>query len=274
MRTKRRLTRLALALYGLGMGASLGAQTQTITTRTAPRATVVVDTRWKESFDAFAAADLQQAPRPGGVLFVGSSSIRLWNDLETQFGDEPVIKRGFGGSRMLDVTAHVDQLVLPYQPRLIVVYAGDNDLAEGRSPADVLASFTEFVQRVRAALPQTRIAYLSIKPSPLRAALMPQAIEANRLIAQYSAATPNLDYIDIYSRMLGADGQPRADLYGQDALHLNPAGYAVWKSAISPHLVVRVPTAAVAAALPGTPAAPGVTGQPTLVPVQVPARVP
>ncbi len=273
MRTKRRLTKLAFALYGLGMGASLGAQTQTVATRTAPRATVV-DTRWKDSFDAFAAADQKQAPRTGGVLFVGSSSIRLWNDLETQFGDEPVIKRGFGGSRMLDVTAHVDQLVLPYRPRLIVVYAGDNDLAEGRSPGDVLGSFTQFVERVRAELPETRIAYLSIKPSPLRASLMPQAIEANRLIEQYSSTTPNLDYIDIYSRMLGADGQPRADLYGQDSLHLNPAGYAVWKSAISPHLVVRVPGTAVAAAVPGSPTAPGVTGQPTLVQVQVPARAP
>jgi lysophospholipase L1-like esterase len=269
-KTKRRLTKLAFALYGLGLGASIGAQPLPTGQRQAPRATVV-DTRWQDSFDAVAAADRQQSPKPGGVLFVGSSSIRLWSDLETQFSDLSVVKRGFGGSRMLDVAAHVDQLVLPYQPRLIVVYAGDNDLAEGRTPAEVLGSFTQFVQRVRAELPATRIAYLSIKPSPLRASLMPQAIEANRLIAQYSESTPNLDYIDIYSRMLGADGQPRADLYGSDSLHMNPAGYAVWKSAISPHLVVQVPGEAMAAAVPGSPTAPGITGQPKLVPVQMPA---
>lgn len=266
-KTKRRLTKLAFTLYGLGLGASIGAQTQPVAARPAARATTVVDTRWKDSFDAFALADQQQAPRQGGILFVGSSSIRLWSNLETQFGDEPVIKRGFGGSRMLDVTNHVDLLVLPYKPRLIVVYAGDNDLAEGRTPQDVLASFTQFVERVRAELPDSRIAYLSIKPSPLRASLMPQAIETNALIERYSAKVANLDYIDIYTPMLGADGQPRADLFSGDSLHLNPAGYAVWKSAISPHLVVK---------LPPQPAvtAGAATSAPVLVPVQVPPRAP
>lgn len=265
--TKRRLTKLAFAMYGLGLGASIGAQPLPAQ-RTATRATVV-DTRWQSSFEAFAAADQQRAPAPGGVLFVGSSSIRLWNDLETQFGDTPVLKRGFGGSRMLDVAAHVDQLVLPYKPRLVVVYAGDNDLAEGRTPAEVLASFTQFVQRVRAELPNTRIAYLSIKPSPLRATLMPQAIAANAMIEAYSASLPNLDYIDIYSRMLDAEGRPRADLFAGDALHLNPAGYAVWKSAISPHLVIQVPPPAAAT----TPPAP-VNAAPALIAVQVPPRAP
>lgn len=262
--TKRRLTKLALAMYGLGLGASVGAQPLPVQ-RASPRA-AVVDTRWQDSFEAFAAADQQRAPAPGGVLFVGSSSIRLWNDLETQFGDTPVLKRGFGGSRMLDVAAHVDRLVLPYKPRLIVVYAGDNDLAEGRTPTEVLASFTQFVQQVHSALPDTRIAYLSIKPSPRRAALMPQALAANAMIEAYSASVPGLDYIDIYSRMLDADGQPRADLFASDALHLNPAGYAVWKSAISPHLVIQL-------APPASAAAP-VNAGPSLLAVKVPPRAP
>ncbi|RCW64436.1 GDSL-like lipase/acylhydrolase family protein [Pseudorhodoferax soli] len=247
-KTKRRLTKLALALYSLGLGASAGAQPMPVQAgRGAPqqqRAVTAVDTRWKESFDAFAAADLQQAPQTGGVLFVGSSSIRLWDDLETQFDKMPVIKRGFGGSRMLDVAEHVEQLVLPYQPRLIVVYAGDNDLAEGRTPQQVLDSFVAFVERVRAELPGTRIAYLSIKPSPSRVALLPQAMQANALIAGYSARTPNLDFIDIYSRMLDADGKPRTDLYSADALHMNPAGYAIWKATITPHLLPQQPQSA------------------------------
>ena len=264
-KTKRRLTKLAFALYGLGLGASIGAQTQPAAQRAAARATVV-DTRWKESFDAFAAADLQQAPAPGGVLFVGSSSIRLWSDLEAQFSGTPVIKRGFGGSRMLDVAAHVDQLVRPYQPRLIVVYAGDNDLAEGRTPAEVLASFTQFVETVRAELPDTRIAYLSIKPSPSRATLMPMALQTNALIESYSTSIANLDYIDIYSRMLDAEGRPRADLFTGDALHLNPAGYAVWKSAISPHLVIQL--------APSTTASAAVSAGPSLLAVKLPPRAP
>lgn len=248
-KTKRRLTKLALALSSLGLGASAGAQPMpqppagTTVQHRPDAASTAVDARWKESLDAFAEADRAQAPQAGGVLFVGSSSIRLWEGLEKQFEGMQVVKRGFGGSRMFDVAAHVDRLVLPHRPRLIVVYAGDNDLAEGRTPAQVREDFGRFVQRVREALPDTRIAFLSIKPSPLRAALMPQAREANALIAQYAAATPNLDYIDIYSPMLDASGQPRADLYGSDALHLNPQGYALWKTTIAPHLVRPAGTA-------------------------------
>lgn len=192
---------------------------------------------WQDSFDAFAAADQLRAPQPGGVVFVGSSSIRLWSDLEAQFNTLPmVIKRGFGGSRMSDCTEHLQRLVIPYKPRLVIVYAGDNDLAEGRAPQQVLASYAAFVEAVRKELPDTRIAYLSIKPSPLRAALMPLALETNRLIAAYSAAQPRLDYIDVYSKMLDDNGRPRAELFRTDALHLNDAGYALWKAVIASHL--------------------------------------
>ena len=197
-----------------------------------------MEARWQESLDAFAAADKARAPQPGGVLFVGSSSIRLWDDLERQFevGQPGIVKRGFGGSRMLDCSRYVDRLVLPYKPRLVVVYAGDNDLAEGRSPRDVLDDFTAFVKRVREALPDTRIAYLSIKPSPLRESFLPRVREANSMIAEYVKGATNLDYIDVYSKMLGPDGRPRADLYGKDSLHLNPDGYALWKTVIGQHL--------------------------------------
>ena len=171
------------------------------------------------------------------MLFVGSSSIRLWEDLETHLGDgRPIIKRGFGGSRLADVTQYLDRLVLPYKPKLIVVYAGDNDLAEGRSPADVLHSFQEFVDGVHKTLPDVRIAYLSIKPSPLREDRMPAAQTANRLIADYVVSKPGLSYIDIFSKMLGSDGRPRRELFLPDALHLNSAGYALWKAAIQSHL--------------------------------------
>lgn len=196
-----------------------------------------VVSRWKGSFDAFAAADKARSPQPGGVVFVGSSSIRLWNDLEKQFNDPvAIVNRGFGGSTLQDVTENVNYLVLPYKPRLVVVYAGDNDLAEGRSPQQVMTSFKDFVSAVRAELPQTRIAYVSIKPSPLRSRFMVQARESNALISAYCRATPNLDYIDVYSRMLDAEGQPRGDLFVADKLHMNEQGYALWKSVISAHL--------------------------------------
>jgi len=193
--------------------------------------------RWAASFDAFAQQDRVHVPQSGGVLFVGSSSIRLWEGLEAAFDAQPqVLKRGFGGSRLADCAEFVDLLVLPYKPRLIVVYAGDNDLAEGATPQEVLDRFKRFVDGVRAELPGTRIAYLSIKPSPLRAALLEQAREANALIADYARAGDNLDFIDVYSRMLDAQGQPRRELYGSDMLHLNADGYALWRGVIADHL--------------------------------------
>ena len=193
--------------------------------------------RWKASFDLFAAADRERAPRPGGVLFVGSSSIRLWDSLEQDFQALPIVtKRGFGGSRLSDCSEHVSKLVLPYKPRLVIVYAGDNDLAEGATPADVLTSFKRFVEAVHRDLPETRIAYLSIKPSPLRAQLIVQARATNDLIEAYSATVPNLDYIDIYSKMVDADGRPRPELFAPDMLHLNRAGYALWRQEIAAHL--------------------------------------
>ncbi len=191
------------------------------------------ETRWDASFAAFDAEDKKNRPRPDGVVFVGSSSIRLWTDLQEDFRSMPILyKRGFGGSRMLDCANHLQRLVIPYKPKLVVVYAGDNDLAEGRTPDDVLASLQQFVQGVRASLPDTRIAYISIKPSPSRFALMPAIRETNAKIKSYIGQTENTDYIDIFTPMLTSSGQPRTELFLNDALHLNATGYALWTSVI------------------------------------------
>ena len=189
--------------------------------------------RWQAAIDAFAAEDRLNAPEPGGVLFVGSSSIRLWDSLQSEFKGIPVVQRGFGGSRLLDCSDHVQELVVPYKPRLVVLYAGDNDLVEGRSPHEVLASLRTFVEHVRKALPGTRIAYMSIKPSPLRAALIPQVREANGLARAYMASDPQLAYVDVFTAMLDPQGRPRSELFLPDALHLNAQGYAVWRAALS-----------------------------------------
>lgn len=207
------------------------------TLASAPATLAAVDAKWASSFAAFDEADKLQAPAPGGVLFVGSSSIRMWDGLETQFEALPVVvKRGFGGSRMEDCKTYLSRLVVPYKPRMVLVYAGDNDLAEGRTPQQVLDSFKSFVKGVRQELPDTRIAYISIKPSPSRAALLPSIREANSLIKDYVDNTDNADYIDIFSPMLSTAGTPREELFREDALHLNATGYALWRTVISAHL--------------------------------------
>ncbi|HEY8607846.1 MAG TPA: SGNH/GDSL hydrolase family protein [Noviherbaspirillum sp.] len=196
-------------------------------------AAVILDARWEASLAAFAKADRERAPQPDGVLFVGSSSIRLWDKLEQQFDMLPVvIKRGFGGSRMEDCAAYVDRLVLPYQPKLVLVYAGENDLAEGRTPQQVFDSFRRFAARVHEALPQTRIAYISIKPSPSRQWMAAGVRTANALIRSHAERSDRVQYIDVHTPMLDEQGHPRAELFRDDALHLNDEGYALWKSVI------------------------------------------
>lgn len=238
MLSLRSVLYLPLAVAGLVVIGFL-APTHAQDARPPELATAAVDARWHASLEAFAAADLRQPPLSGGVLFVGSSSIRLWNDLETSFADQPVvIKRGFGGSQLLDCVKLVNRLVLPYKPRMVVVYAGENDIAEGASPQEVLERFTAFVQTVKADLPNSRIAFVSIKPSPSRAGLLPLVREANELIRAYSQTEPQLEFIDVYSLMLDANGQPRGELFSSDRLHLNAEGYALWQRVIAAHLKV------------------------------------
>lgn len=226
--TRLRTLARRLAVSGL-LAASISAPAQT--------ALPAGYSRWQASMDAFAESDKLRLPQPDGVLFVGSSSIRFWAHMAQDFAPQPVvINRGFGGSTMADCHHLVQQLVVQYQPRQVMVYAGDNDLAQGRTPAQVLESFEGFVRAVRAALPQARIGYISIKPSPARAALLPQVREANALLKAYVATLPRADFIDIYTPMLAPGGTPREDLFGPDRLHMNAAGYALWRDVIGPYL--------------------------------------
>jgi len=196
-----------------------------------------VDAVWQAAINAFALDDREHAPPPGGIVFVGSSSIRLWNDLEHQFRDAPVvIKRGFGGSKLSDCVHFLDRLVIRYRPRLVLVYAGDNDLAEGRSPEEVLQQFKALVRGVHRSLPDTRVAFISVKPSPAREPIIPEVRRANELVQRYTSSEAELDFIDVFTPMLGPDGRPRAELFRPDRLHLNAAGYALWKARITPHL--------------------------------------
>ncbi|HEV8502090.1 MAG TPA: SGNH/GDSL hydrolase family protein [Casimicrobiaceae bacterium] len=192
---------------------------------------------WDDAFAAFAAEDRASPPPDGGILFVGSSSIRMWRGLEDDFAVRRVVlKRGFGGSQLADCVRNLGRLVVRYHPALVLVYAGDNDLAAGVLPGEVLRRFVAFADGVHQALPATRIDFISIKPSPLRAALLPRIRETNALIRDYVADVPGLRYIDVFTPMLDADGQPRGELFAADRLHLNSDGYALWRTVIGPYV--------------------------------------
>jgi lysophospholipase L1-like esterase len=191
--------------------------------------------RWAPQIAAFEAEDAKSPPAPGGVLFVGSSSIRLW-DLKQSFPDAAAINRGFGGSQVADVLYYVDRIVLKYKPRLVVLYAGDNDIAGGKSAEQVVADYRQLVAAIHAKLPRTRILFLAIKPSLRRWALVSEMRKANRQIRRIASDEELLGFVDIDAPMLGDDGRPRPELFRDDGLHLNERGYQVWARVLRPLL--------------------------------------
>ena len=192
------------------------------------------ENRFESEIRAFEDSDRINPPQPSGVVFVGSSSIRLWPDLRADFPGTNVIQRGFGGSRLDEVVCYAPRIVLPYRPTLVVLYAGDNDLAEGRTPEQVFNDYKAFVAVVRKALPETRIAYIAIKPSGDRWALVDKMRAANSMIQKYASSDPRLTYVDVFTPMLGADGKPREELFREDRLHMNASGYAIWRGLLTP----------------------------------------
>lgn len=190
---------------------------------------------WAEAIAAFASVD-KAGIESGGVVFVGSSSIRLWTDLEKRYRAYTAVNRGFGGSTLADCLRHLDRLVLPHRPRLVVIYAGDNDLADGRTPQQVLDDFIALAARVHERLPKTEIAFVSIKPSPARVHLLDRVREANTRIRDYVKSRRYLTYVDVFTPMLDERGLPRGELFGGDELHLNAQGYALWHALIAPVL--------------------------------------
>jgi lysophospholipase L1-like esterase len=192
--------------------------------------------QWEKEITAFEAADAASMPAPGGIVFIGSSSIRLWKTLARDFPDYPVLNRGFGGSQVPDSTTFVPRIVTPYKPRLIVMYAGGNDINAGATPEQVAERFRTFVETVRKTLPSTRIAYISIAGNPARWAQVDRVRKANQLIEAYTKATPNMAFIDVFNPMLGPDGQPRPEIFVDDRLHMNDNGYRIWTRVVGPYL--------------------------------------
>ncbi len=193
--------------------------------------------KWEPDIAAFEAADRTNPPPKKAILFIGSSSIRLWKSLAQDFPRHNVLNRGFGGSEIADSVQFAERIVIPYQPRLIVLYAGGNDINGGKSSEQVFADFKTFVAKVHEKLPRTRIAYISIAPNPARWAQVERVRATNKLIADYVKKNPRrLDFIDVFPHMLGADGLPKPDIFVEDRLHMNANGYKLWTALVQKHL--------------------------------------
>jgi lysophospholipase L1-like esterase len=227
----RRLVRFApVVAFALFLGASCS------TVPSGPQPSRGDAAKWEGAIAAFEAADRTSAPPPGAILFIGSSSIRMWTNVAQAFPEHTVINRGFGGSQIADVNLFVDRIVTPYRPRQIVFYCGGNDLNAKKTPAQVLADFREFTRLTRAKLPGVRISYISIAPNPKRWDQIEQVRAANALLARFCRRDGNMDYIDVHPAMMGADGLPKPDIFLADKLHMNAAGYALWREVVRPYL--------------------------------------
>ena len=185
----------------------------------------------------FETQDRATPPPAGVIVFTGSSSIRFWTDLSTYFPGKAILNRGFGGSQLSDVRHFADRIIVRYQPKQIVLYAGENDIATGKQTArQTYDRFVDLFRYVRKKLPKATFTYIAIKPSPSRRQFWPATDDANRLIRRFLLMKSNAQFVDIRPVMLGLNGQPISDLFRSDSLHMNEKGYQRWAPVLRPYL--------------------------------------
>ncbi|MCC8425830.1 GDSL-type esterase/lipase family protein [Mucilaginibacter sp. UR6-11] len=181
--------------------------------------------------------DSMFAPPAHPVLFIGSSSIRKWDDAQWTFAEYNALNRGIGGAVTNDIIYYLNDIVFKYQPKQIAIYVGENDLMDKVSTADSVYNRTmKLYQAIRLKMPDVSILYIGMKPSPSREKIMPQEIEFNSRIKTFLATEKNAVFIDVYPLMLD-NGKLRPELYLSDKLHMTKLGYAIWESAIKPYLI-------------------------------------
>jgi lysophospholipase L1-like esterase len=192
-------------------------------------------TKWESAIQAFEKQDQHTPPPTHPILFVGSSTIRIWKVNEA-FPDLPALNRGFGGSETVDVLYYFDRVIAPYHPQTIVFYSGDNDLAAGKSAAWVVSDTRQLIDRIRTREPQAKLVFIAIKPSVARWNLVGTMRDVNEQNRKRVEARAGDVFIDIGPKLLKPDGKPDADLFRKDGLHLNDKGYAILNEAVKPNL--------------------------------------
>jgi lysophospholipase L1-like esterase len=199
------------------------------------------NTPFYSEIQQFKKEDSIHFPPKHAILFLGSSSFRKWQDVQKYFPGYTIINRGFGGSTIPDAIHYLNEIVFPYEPKQVLIYEGDNDLASSDKITDdsVLNRFEKLFSLIRKHLPNTSIAFVSIKPSPSREKLMPEMQEANSMIKDFLSHQKNAAFIDVYHAMLNKDGTPDKSLFIGDELHMNDKGYHIWQRIIKPYLLKK-----------------------------------
>ncbi|MEZ4956622.1 MAG: SGNH/GDSL hydrolase family protein [Saprospiraceae bacterium] len=222
-----------LLLLAMAFGCK-GDQSKTNHGSILPRGQIEHLDRFEQEIQAFEKADEAEMPAVGSILFVGSSSIRMWSTLKEDFAPMPVINRGFGGSTIPEVNYYADRIVYKYKPSLIVFYAGENDIIEEHPPAIVFQDFKKFIGETEKNLVGVPVVYISAKPSPARWEHWRKYETLNEMIERFAKGRPTVHYVDISKTLLGENGQPDPALFIEDRLHMNSSGYAKWTAVLRP----------------------------------------
>ncbi|ANE51043.1 GDSL-type esterase/lipase family protein [Flavisolibacter tropicus] len=188
---------------------------------------------------AFNKQDSVQAPPQHPILLIGSSSFTRWQDVQSYFPGYVIVNRGFGGSTLLDLIRYADNIIFPYQPKQILIYCGENDLSSSNAVTAemVVDRFKTLFGMIRVKLPNTPVAFVSLKPSPSRQQLMAKMEVVNKDVKKYLKDKPHTAFIDVYHPMLTKENLPITTLFVEDNLHMNAQGYAIWKKVIEPYLL-------------------------------------
>lgn len=193
--------------------------------------------KWKKSMSDFDKRDQMEQVRPGSNLFVGSSSITNWKDIADYFPDSYVINRGFGGSTFKDLIYFSDRVITPYKPSKIFIYEGDNDIAGGIKPKEVMKQARILREKIEKIFPGTPVVFISVKPSVSRWNLREAYTRFNKSLKKYAKRTPNTEYADVWTPMLDGSGVVRNDIFLKDNLHMKPEGYKIWQKVLEPYLL-------------------------------------
>jgi lysophospholipase L1-like esterase len=203
-------------------------------------ATIVANAQpFANEIAAFKKQDSISFPPKNAILMVGSSSFRMWKDVNSYFPGYTIINRGFGGSTLPDVIRYANDIIMPYEPRQVIIYCGDNDLASSDTVTAemVFQRFETLYNMIRKQYRKTSIAFVALKPSPSRQRLLPKVEKANTLISEFLKKKKRTVFIDVFHPMLLPDGTIMPDIFLEDKLHMNAKGYAIWQKAIAPYLV-------------------------------------
>ena len=192
--------------------------------------------KWEKEIAAFEAMDHTNPPPKNGLVFIGSSTVRMWKTMAEDFPEQRVINRGFGGSEIVDSTYFAERVIFPYSPRMVLLRAGGNDLWGGKTAEQVFADYKDFVAKVQAKLPETEILFIALSPSIARWKQADKEKAVNSMIEEYTRGKPRLHYIETYDIVLGNDGQPRPELFIADKLHFNAEGYKLLAARVRPAL--------------------------------------